>query len=79
MIAQEIWNNIANGDLQAYKTLYHGYFKMLYNYGYKFTTDTASIEDSIQEVFMDVWKKRASVATVQLPHSYFFASFAISF
>jgi RNA polymerase sigma factor (sigma-70 family) len=71
----QIWNDIAKGDMQAYETLYVAYFKKLYVYGRKFTTDVATIEDSIQEVFLDVWKKRERAASRQLPDSYFFASF----
>ena len=72
---KQIWNDIARGDMQAYETLYVSYFKKLYTYGRKFTPDTATIEDSIQEVFLDVWKKRETAAGRELPGSYFFASF----
>lgn len=73
-----IWQNIANGEKGAYKEVYTGYFKKFFNYGRKFTNNHLLIEDSIQEVFLDVWHKKEKMITVDMPNSYLFSSFRYS-
>jgi RNA polymerase sigma factor (sigma-70 family) len=72
---KQIWQNILQGDHLAYKQLYYEYFKKFYNYGKKFTTDTALIEDSIQEVFLEIWNKKEKMMQIESPNSYFFSAF----
>jgi len=66
---------IINGDPKAYAQWYRTYFKKFYNYGRKFTIDIGLIEDSIQEVFLDIWKKKEKLLEVDSINSYLFASF----
>ena len=66
---------ITGGDRLAYEQFYKDYFRIFYNYGRKFTSDTLLIEDSIQEVFLDIWRKRGRLSTVASPHAYFLTSF----
>lgn len=70
-----IWTHIINGDEKAYSALYLEYFRKFFNYGRKFTPDDQLIEDSVQEVFLDFWKRRESLAKVKSVKSYFFSSF----
>ena len=72
---QLIWQNIINGDKRAYENLYILYFKKFYNYGRKFTPDEVLIEDSIQELFLDIWTKKEKMLRVSAPNQYFFSSF----
>jgi len=72
---KEIWQNIPEGDPVAYAQLYFNYFKKFYNYGKKFTGDISLIEDSIQEVFMEIWNKRKKIPEIDSPDSYFFSAF----
>lgn len=67
--------HIINGDPAAYAQWYKTYFKKLYNYGRKFTVDIGLIEDSIQEVFLDIWKKKEKLLEIDSANSYLFASF----
>jgi RNA polymerase sigma factor (sigma-70 family) len=69
------WQNILKGDHLAYAQVYHEYFKKFHNYGKKFTSDTALIEDSIQEVFLEIWNKKERIAEIDSPNSYFFSAF----
>jgi len=62
-------------DQEAYKELYRFYFKKFYNYGKKFTTNNPLIEDTIQEVFLDIWSNRQKLLNVKSINSYFFSSF----
>lgn len=72
---KQTWRNIAEGDKEAYSGLYILYFKKFYNYGRKFTSDVLLIEDCIQELFLDVWRKKESMLEVEVPNSYLFSSF----
>lgn len=66
---------IMNGDIDAYSGLYKEYYKRFYNYGRKFTTNIYLIEDSIQEVFLDLWKRRDKLSHVDSPNYYLYSSF----
>lgn len=72
---KQTWQNIINGDTEAYASIYISYFKKLFNYGRKFTTDETIIEDSIQEMFLDIWNKKEKMLEVESFNSYFFSSF----
>src|SRR6476660_3068339 len=71
-----VWGtgNMKNAEYE-YECLYKAYFKKLFNYGKKFTNDVHKIEDSIQEVFLDIWNKRQKAVEIQSPNSYYFSSF----
>ena len=69
--------NMDNSDYE-YECLYKTYFKKFFNYGRKFTDDVHKIEDSIQEVFLDIWNKRQKAVEIQSPNSYYFSSFRYS-
>ena len=71
----ERWKNIETGDQNAYSEVYIFYYKRLYNYGRKFTPDTAMIEDAINDVFTMVWKNRQRLSAIKSPQSYLFSSF----
>lgn len=72
---KERWNHIEQGNMEAYSETYIFYYKKLYNYGRKFTDNTALIEDAIQVVFVMVWNNREKLADIYSPHSYIFYSF----
>src|SRR5687768_11725575 len=72
---KQTWENIINGDRDAYANIYIIYFKKLFNYGRKFTSDESLIEDSIQEMFLDIWTRREKMLGVESFNSYFFSSF----
>jgi RNA polymerase sigma factor (sigma-70 family) len=75
MIDKQIWKNIIDGDQLAYKQLYTYYFRKFYNYGRKFTSNEFLIEDSIQEVFLEIWNKREKLFEIESENSYFFSAF----
>jgi RNA polymerase sigma factor (sigma-70 family) len=72
---KQTWQNIIDGDREAYSRIYTDYFKKLFNYGRKFTTDETLIEDGIQEMFLDVWNKKEKMLEVESFNSYFFSAF----
>jgi len=70
-----IWEACKEGDKNAYAHIYKLYYPGLFNYGRKFTTDAALIEDSIQEIFVRFWTNREKLAAVRELRSYLFVSF----
>lgn len=72
---KDYWQLIITGDHVAYEALYAEYFRKFYNFGRKFTADSALVEDSIQEVFLEVWFKRQHIANLDSPKAYFFSTF----
>lgn len=70
-----IWEACREGDKNAYAHIYKLYYPRLFNYGCKFTTDAALVEDSIQEIFVRFWANREKLAAVRELKSYLFVSF----
>lgn len=65
-------------DPSSYRTLYVHYYKKLYNYGRKFTTDQVLIEDSIQDIFLDYWNKQDRIDQPAALNSFLFTAFRYS-
>lgn len=67
-----------HSDPLSYRTLYVHYYKKLYNYGRKFTTDHVLIEDSIQDIFLDYWNKQDRIDQPAALNSFLFTAFRYS-
>lgn len=59
---QQLWRGLRDGNELAFTAIFDRYHRTLYNYGSKLSTDSALIEDAVQEVFIDVWRMRASLS-----------------
>ena len=53
-----VWKNLLEGDRKALAHIYSRYFDKLYNYGIKISSETAIVEDSIQDLFIELWNRR---------------------
>lgn len=60
--AQQLWSAFKKGDAEAYSALYRQFSRLLINYGYRVTSNTALIKDSVQDLFVELWKSRESLA-----------------
>ena len=56
------WTAYRKGDKAAFERIFRQYVRLLYKYGSRFTSDAGLVEDAIQELFIDLWEKRASIA-----------------
>ncbi|MBT29075.1 MAG: RNA polymerase subunit sigma [Thalassobius sp.] len=54
----QAWNAFRKGDKLAFEKIFNDHIRILYKYGSRFTTDSALVEDCIQELFLDLWNKR---------------------
>jgi len=68
----EIWNQFCLGVESAFEYIYTSNFGRLYNYGCQFTTNTALVEDAIQELFIDLRRRREHLSPTHkiLPYLY---------
>ncbi|HZL09769.1 MAG TPA: sigma-70 family RNA polymerase sigma factor [Prolixibacteraceae bacterium] len=55
---QLIWLLFKDGDKEAFAIFYNLHIDQLYQYGLKFSNDEGTIQDAIQEVFLDLYLKR---------------------
>jgi RNA polymerase sigma factor (sigma-70 family) len=67
-----LWIAFKQGDVRAFEQLYNRYFEVLANYGYRYCTDKQQLEDAIQDVFVDVWRRRQHLADVESVKFYLF-------
>jgi RNA polymerase sigma factor (sigma-70 family) len=67
-----LWISFKKGDVRAFEQLYNRYFEVLANYGYRYCTDKQQLEDAIQDVFVDVWRRRQHLADVESVKFYLF-------
>lgn len=55
---QYIWSSFKKGENWAVSYIYSEYAEKLYQYGLKFTTEIAIIEDALQDLFAELIKNR---------------------
>lgn len=70
----ELWQKFRDGSLDAYTTLVERYSNILLNYGYRICQDTDFVKDCIQELFIEIWKRRQRYAPTSSVKSYLFKS-----
>ncbi len=56
---QQVWYDFRNGSEHALALIYHQHIRALFNYGVKIIQDEDLLEDCIQEMFIDLWKRRS--------------------
>ena len=58
---QELWAAIRRSDEVAFTRMFDTYHSTLYNYGFKLCSNSAIVEDAVQDVFIDIWRLRQSL------------------
>ena len=53
-----LWDEFKEGNKSAFSAIYQKYGGALSNYGSRIVSDSALIEDSIQDLFVDLWNRR---------------------
>lgn len=71
---QQLWDGIKAGDKKALAAVYRLHAKALYNYGNKIYHNPSLVEDSIHDVFLDLWNYRERLSPVISIRAYLFAS-----
>lgn len=56
-----LWDSFRRGDAKAFGSIYHTYVQDLYHYGCRLTSDKKLVEDAIQDMFIELWKRRTGL------------------
>lgn len=68
----EIWRAFDKGDEFAFNYIYRIYVVQMFRYGCRFCNDHSQIQDCIQNIFIDLRKKRGGLSEVVSIKSYLF-------
>ena len=60
----DLFKLFKKGDESAFEILYQKYFKALSHYGFRICQDHELIENAIQDLFIDLWRRRAFLSEV---------------
>jgi RNA polymerase sigma factor (sigma-70 family) len=69
---EQIWRAFKEGDESAFDYIFEKHLPLLCNYGRKCTADTDLIEDCIQDLFVEIWEKRAVLSDTTSIRFYLF-------
>jgi RNA polymerase sigma factor (sigma-70 family) len=70
--ADETWQAFKKGSRQAFAKIYGDHVRELLNYGYKVTSDRRLIEDSIHDLFVELWQSRERLSETTSVRFYLF-------
>lgn len=68
----ELWEAFRKGSQAAFSSIYRRYAPLLFNYGSRICVDKALVEDSIQDLFVDLWNRRKRIVCARSVKSYLF-------
>lgn len=67
-----LFRRIADGDEEAFNTLFHAYVPRLHALIMKTTRNEAVVKDLLQEIFFYLWLDRESLAAIESPQNWIF-------
>jgi len=69
------WNLFREGDRKAFEHVFLTFNPILFTVGLKMTSDKSLVEDSIHEIFIDLWNKRSNLPEVETVKYYLIVCF----
>jgi RNA polymerase sigma-70 factor (ECF subfamily) len=66
----QLWRALKAGDKKALAAIYQQEVDALFRYGCQITADQALVEDSIQDLFIELWKNRATLGDTDAIRQY---------
>src|SRR5690606_23914620 len=73
--AHSAWKEFRNGSELAFTAIYKRYATDLYHYGERLTSNKEIIEDSLHDLFVELWRQRARYKPVRHLKFYLLKSF----
>lgn len=61
-----LWESFLRGDQEAFGLLFKNNYPYLFQYGIKICANPALLEDTIQDLFLEIWKGRNAVPTLSV-------------
>jgi RNA polymerase sigma factor (sigma-70 family) len=74
----EIWRAFKQGNEVAFAHIYNQYFTVLYRYGSQFSRDRNFIKDAVQDLFMELLRKRTRLSDTNSIKYYLFKSLKVT-
>lgn len=71
---EKLWESLVEGSEIAFDEIYNRYFDRLYVYCRHLTVDSDLIKDTLQELFIELWKYRSRLANVKYVKAYLYKS-----
>jgi RNA polymerase sigma-70 factor, ECF subfamily len=70
----DVFNKIANNDIQAYEVFFKEYYKFLCSYAYGLTKERHIAEEIVEDFFVSLWNNRQKINITTSVRSYFIGS-----
>ncbi|WP_315816157.1 sigma-70 family RNA polymerase sigma factor [Paraflavitalea speifideaquila] len=64
---QELLAQMTNNNHKAFEELWNRYWELAYNVAYKRLKDEDQCQDMVQELFIDIWDRRAKLSIDNFP------------
>ena len=64
------WANFLKGDKKALSYIFRNHYEDLYNYGLRLTQSHEIVDDSMQDMFLKLWKNRKNLGQVSYVKPY---------
>jgi len=61
-----LWESFLKGDQEAFGLLFKNNYPYLFQYGIKICPNAALLEDTIQDLFVEIWRGRNAVPTLSV-------------
>lgn len=74
MDLEDLQNKVSNGDEKAFRLLFELYSQRLYNLAYYYLQVKELAEESVLDVFTNIWKKRESLSHIKGIEQYLYTS-----
>lgn len=69
-----LWNAFREGNREAFERIYELYADELVSYGFRVTSNVQLIEDSMHDLFIELWQSRANLSETDSIKFYLFRS-----
>ena len=67
-----LWDAFRKGDDRAFVTIFDRYAQSLYNYGCKILSDRETVKDNVQDLFLELCRKRENLGETNAIKFYLF-------
>lgn len=69
-----LWSAFKSGDEKALVIIFNRFTPQMFNYGYKIARDRELVKDAVQDLFLDLWRKRERLGDTDSIKFYLFKS-----
>lgn len=70
----DLWQSLRNGERNALDDLFRRFYNELFAYSYNIVADEELVKDSIQELFLGLWRRRESLSKATSVKAYLLVS-----